>query len=186
MISIRILCAYLMLILLAGLVGCQGDGGPPMSETSTEGAPDQELWGSTIILSVKGQNRAKIWAGHILKFEEKHTIRMDGNIKVDFYNEQGRHVSVLTAQGGEVDETSQDLQARGTVIVISDEGARLEAERLNWHNATQKIQSDTLVTIIRDGETVKGIGFESDADLEHWEIRENVTGVVRRRDGAKK
>lgn len=186
MISGRLMHICLTVMMSMGVWGCQGDGQPPMSETSAKSAPDQELWGSTVILSVRGQNRAKVWAAHILKFEDKHIIQMDGNIKVDFYNESGHHVSVLTAQGGEVDESTQDLQARGTVVVVSDEGARLETERLRWHNETQKILSDTLVTIIREGERVEGIGFESDADLEHWEIRENVTGVVKRKDALKK
>jgi LPS export ABC transporter protein LptC len=106
---------------------------------------------------------------------------MDENIKVDFYDENGDHVSILTAQGGEVNETSQDLQAIGNVVVLSDGGSRLETERLKWHNSTQKIVSDTLVTIKRGEEEVIGVGFESDADLEHWEIKENVTGVVKRK-----
>jgi LPS export ABC transporter protein LptC len=175
----------LTVVMFCSVYGCQGEGQPPMSERSEQNGPDQELWGSTIILSVRGQTRAKVWAQHILKFEEKHIVQMDGKVKVDFYNEQGTHVSVLTAQGGDVDESSQDLQARGNVVVISDEGACLETERLRWHNATQKIVSDTLVTITRDDETVMGIGFESDADLEHWEMKENVTGVVKRRDAPK-
>lgn len=163
------------------LCGCQVGEQQTMSETTGKEAPDQELWKSTVVLSVRGQNRAKVWAGHIQKFAESHTIKMDDNIKVDFYNENGDHVSVLTARGGEVDETAQDLKAMGNVIVISDDGSRLETERLRWHNSTQKIISDTLVTIKSGGEEVTGVGFESDANLKHWEIKGNVTGIVKRK-----
>ena len=166
------------------LVGCQGGEQRPISEVTGKETPDQELWGSTVILSVKGKSRAKVWAKHILKFEESHIIKMDGHIKVDFYDEHGNHVSALTAAGGEVDESSQDLKAVGNVVVISDAGSHLETERLQWHNSTQRIISDTLVTIRSGDEEVAGMGFESDANLEHWEIKENVTGVVKRRIGA--
>lgn len=152
-----------------------------MSETTGQETPGQESWGSTVILSVRGQNRAKVWAGHILKFEESHIIEMDQKIRVDFFDEQGDHISVLTAERGEVDEISQDLKAVGKVIVISDEGSRLVTERLEWHNRTQKIVSDTLVTISSGDEKLTGMGFESDADLQHWQIRESVTGIVKRR-----
>lgn len=163
------------------LSGCQRRERQPMSETRGKETPAQESWGSMVILSVRGQNRAKVWAGHILKFEQSHIIKMDQDIKVDFYDEQGDHISVLTAEGGEVDETTQDLKAIGKVVVISDEGSQLETERLKWCNQTQKIVSDTLVTISSGDEEVTGMGFESDADLQHWQIKENVTGIVKRR-----
>jgi LPS export ABC transporter protein LptC len=161
--------------------GCNVKDQHPVSNVADKETAHQEIWGSTVILSVKGQQRAKVKAVHILKFEERHLVQMDGGITVDFYDANGRHVSVLTAHRGEVDNTSQDLMAAESVIVNADSGSRLETERLKWQNATQKIVSDTLVTITRGEEHIVGMGFESDADLEHWKIKESVTGLMKRR-----
>ena len=166
---------------LALLVSCQREEQGPVAETSEKEAPTQESWDSTVVLSVRGQNRAKVWAGHILKFEESRMIKMDENIRVDFFDDDGARVSVLTAEGGEVNEESQDLTALGGVLVLSEGGSRLTTERLKWDNVRQKIISDTLVTIQSGDEEVTGIGFESDADLEHWRIKENITGTLKRR-----
>jgi LPS export ABC transporter protein LptC len=152
-----------------------------MSEPAGEEIPAQESWDSTVILSVRGQNRARVWAGHILKFEENHMIKMDENIQVDFFDDSGNRVSVLTAEGGEVNEVTQDLRAFGNVLVLSEGGSRLKTEKLEWHNKSQKIISDTLVTIRSEDEEVVGVGFESDADLEHWQIKKSISGVIRRK-----
>lgn len=176
--TVGLLCVGLVLV---SLMTCQRGEQPPMSETAAGETPAQESWDSTVILSVRGQNRAKVWAGHILKFEESHIIKMDENIQVDFFDDHGNHISVLTAEGGEVNEVSQDLRAFGNVLVLSEGGSRLKTERLEWHQGSQKIISDTLVTIQSDGEKVSGVGFESDADLKRWQIKERITGTVKRR-----
>ena len=181
MFSARMICVLFACSLVTSFSGCGGKDEQPTSEATGKETPAQELWGSTVILSVRGHNRAKVWAGHILKFEESRLIKMDEGIRVDFYDEHGDHISVLTAENGEVDETTQDLTAVGNVVVVSDKDSRLESERLQWHHGTQKIVSDTLVTIRSGDEEVTGVGFESDADLEHWSIREDVSGIVRRK-----
>ncbi|UCE17993.1 MAG: LPS export ABC transporter periplasmic protein LptC [Gemmatimonadota bacterium] len=168
-------------IALLSLLSCQRGEQRPMSEATGKETPSQESWNSTVILSVRGQNRAKVWAGHILKFEESHIIKMDERIQVDFFDDNGNHVSVLTADGGAVNEISQNLTAFGNVLVLSEGGSRLKTEKLEWHNESQRILSDTLVTIQSGDEEITGVGFESDADLEHWKIKENITGVVKRR-----
>ena len=174
---------YIIIIGIAvlSLMSCQRGEQRPMSETSEKETPTQESWDSTIILSVKGQNRAKVKAGHILKFEESHIIKMDESIQVDFFDDSGDHVSVLTADAGEVNEVSQDLIAFGHVLVLSDGGSRLETDKLEWRHQSQKIVSDTLVSIQSEDEEVTGVGFESDANLEHWQIKKSITGVVKRK-----
>jgi len=138
----------------------------------TEGDfPDQESWNSTIILTKNGVNRAVIQAGHLRKYDQTSTILMDESVAVDFFNARGKPSSHLTAQFAEVNEKTNHLTARQNVVVVSDSGATLYTEALHWNHQQERITSDTTITLITEKQdTLKGIGFESDADLEKWTI----------------
>ena len=97
---------------------------------------------------------------------------MDGKIEVDFYDGDEIHTSHLTAESGEIDERLKNLKAMGNVIVVSDNGETLFTEELLWNNKLQKIVSEVNVMITVEADTLYGVGFESEAGLDNWTIRE--------------
>jgi len=66
---------------------------------------------------------------------------------VDFLDEHGVHSSVLTSRTGKVDENTNNLEAIGNVVVVSDSGVVVETEKLFWDNRRQLIHSDEFVKI---------------------------------------
>jgi len=58
------------------------------------------------------------------------------------------------------------------VVVISDSGETLHTEKLLWNNKLQKILSEVEVMITTGTDTLYGVGFESDAALNSWTIKE--------------
>lgn len=157
------------------VTGCTSEEESSSNGTSLTGLiPDQESWNSTIILSQSGVTSAVISANHLMKFERKGITQIDGDLKVDFYNRDGTHSSVLTADKATVDEKSEDLRAIGNVVVVSDDGSKLETDELIWDNSRRKIFANGQVTIKTQGGIEKGIGFESDPDLKRWTMREVV------------
>lgn len=132
--------------------------------------PQQESWNSTVMLSDSGKTRAVIYAGRIREFENPRETLLDLNITVHFYGEDGKETSVLTARGGKVDEMTNNLEASGDVLVVSNDSTRLRTERLFWDNKRQRVHTSDYVFITSPKEKVEGKGLESDQQLRNYRI----------------
>ncbi|MFH1010548.1 MAG: LPS export ABC transporter periplasmic protein LptC [bacterium] len=153
------------------LVSCAEVSIPPASPTKAAEVPDQELWDATISFTRDGLPVATIQAGHIAKFSRRSVTYLDSSIAVDFFNEEGKHTSRLTADKGQVDEIRKDLLATGHVVAVTDSGATLRTPALRWDNRLRQIISDAEVAVTTATDTLYGIGFVSDENMKHWEIQ---------------
>ena len=145
---------------------------------SSEGLPDQESWGVTIIMTHEGFTKAKVKSGHLKKYNEKEHIILDQNVVVDFFDLQENHTSTLFSDKSEVNEKSNDMLAIGNVIAKSDSGITLFTERLQWIAEDEKLfTKDRIMITTHEKDTLFGKGFESNADLENWRIL-NPSGVT--------
>ncbi|MDZ7375970.1 MAG: LPS export ABC transporter periplasmic protein LptC [candidate division KSB1 bacterium] len=161
------------IIFVAMLVafGCGTRESQLTSQQNVNEIPDQEGWNSTVTTSKNGKDAAVIIYVHMQRFKERQLVELDGKVMVDFFNEQGMHTSNLVADRGRLDETTNNIEAFGNVVVVSDTGITLKTERLRWDNSIEKIVSNDFVTIITaDQDTFYGKGFESDQNLENWRI----------------
>ena len=166
---------FLLIVLIAFLTACSDLQEEPsrtdLSAAEKEEYPDQESWESTIIVSKEGKRVADVWANHIMVFNKKNQTLLKDSIHVDFYDRNGNHNSVLTANEGIVENNTRNLKAIGNVILVSDKGEVLETEELYWDNARQKIISEVPVKLMTKTDTLFGDSFISDPDLIHYEIR---------------
>ena len=145
---------------------------------SSDGVPDQESWGVTIIMTHEGFIRAKVNSGHLKKFNEEEYIILDENVVVDFFDLQENHTSTLFSDKSEINEKSNDMLAIGNVIAKSDSGITLYTQRLQWIAEDEKLfTKDSIMITTLDKDTLFGKGFESNADLENWKIL-NPSGVT--------
>jgi LPS export ABC transporter protein LptC len=85
----------------------------------------------------------------------------------------------LVADSGSVDSEKGELCARGNVVVTTPEGNRLETNVLFWDREHAKVRSDDSVRLIRGRDLLTGVGFESDPNLEHYELFRDVRASVR-------
>ena len=147
---------------------------------SRQGMPDQESWGVNIILTDQGMIRAKVMSGHLEKYNEKEFILLDSSVTVDFFDSDEKHTSVLTSDKAEVNQSSNDMKAIGNVVAVSDSGISLYSNTLIWDSKNEKLRTkDKIMITTLDEDTLYGIGFESDSDLENWKII-NPSGVTGR------
>jgi LPS export ABC transporter protein LptC len=164
----------IILISLLGLFAlssCQKKQDAAIADIDQTEYPDQEGWKSTVTSSKSGIVGAIIEYGHMRRFKKRNVVEFDSGIVVDFYNEQGVHTSNLTSNRGRLDEATNNIEAFGNVIVVSDTGITLKTERLKWDNSIEKIISNNFVTIVTaEKDTFYGNGFESDQNLENWHI----------------
>ena len=142
--------------------------------------PDQESWGVTIILTDSSIERARVKSGHLEKYNQKQHILLDENVEVDFFDKKQKHVAVLNSFKAEVDQKTNNMKAVGNVIAISDSGITLYTDTLYWDAKNEKMSTEDSVMITTlEKDTLYGIGFESDSDLENWKIL-NPSGVTER------
>ena len=136
-----------------------------------EGLPDAESWNATITLTSEGAKRAVIRSGHLEKYQQRQYILLDQTVDADFYNNKEIYTSNLKSDVAEIDEAKDFLIAMGNVIVISDSGVTLFTDTLSWNNVEEQIFTDDSVIFITDqSDTLYGVGFKSDLELNNWEI----------------
>ncbi len=142
-----------------------------------EELPSQESWKSVVTFTDSGKTKAVLWAGHLRKYNEKRETLLDQNIKVDFYDQKEVHTTTLTSKNGRVDESTNNLFAKDSVVVYSD-SVTIKTEEMMWRNKDRKIVSDKFVKVISPKEVIEGYGFESDQSLRNYIIYK-ITYVTR-------
>jgi LPS export ABC transporter protein LptC len=169
------------IIFLITLYGCQEQRVQPsiMSNIQLEKLPSQESFNAKVIFTDSGKTKAIMYSGHIRVYYDTKETLLDSSVKVDFYDENQIHTSTLTSKRGRVDDATQNLWARDSVVVVSDSGVTITTSEMMWRNKDRKIISDKFVTIVSPKETIQGYGFESDQSLRNYVIG-NVTYTSRR------
>ncbi len=159
------------IILLLLLGACQESAVVKQRGISKDMYPDHESWESTIIISRDGLLVTVADSRRMIKHNDQDLAHLIGLVNVDFYNEQGQHVSHLSADSAEVNTQTSSMSAFGQVVIHSDSGLVLKTETLRWDDKYDMVATDdTVLFTTPEGDTLYGIGFESDVDLTHWKI----------------
>ncbi len=158
--------------------GCEEKIKPPISTGLGFDVPAQESWDAKITFTDSGKVSGILRAGHIATYTDRKYTVLDSDIIVDFFDDEERHTSVLTAKRGQVNDVTHDFEAHGNVVVTSDSGSTLRTEDLFWTDATRKIHTPAYVEITSPKEQLQGHGFESDQDLKHYTVL-RVTGQAK-------
>lgn len=172
---------FFELLILLILIGCTRVEEPSGDRNSVK-MPDQEIWNGKIEISENGKLQSVVRAGYMRIFEKRKQTFLDSGVVVDFYNKQGLHTSVLTADSAEIDERMNLFVAQGNVVVTSDSGAVLRTPRLYWDKDKQRIRSDTLAFLTTALDSLRGINFESDENLTSWSLAQPTGQTLRGRE----
>ena len=169
-------CLFLLIFQFA----CQSNELQKSGQTR-QGRPDAESWDAVITLTNKGAKRGVIRSGHLEKYNDNEFILLNQNVDADFFNEEEVFTTNLKSLIAEIDEEEDFLVAIGNVVVVTDSGVTLFTDTLSWDNQKEKVfTSDSVVFITEKKDTLYGIGFESDIELNNWKILQP-TGVFNER-----
>ncbi|MBN1560621.1 LPS export ABC transporter periplasmic protein LptC [candidate division KSB1 bacterium] len=158
---------------------CRRDDSTAFQTGEARKLPDQEIWDFKATTTTNGKLEAVIRAGHMQRFSKESRMLFDDGIHVDFYDEKGKHASVLTAMSGEYDVETENVKAMGNVVVVSDSGITLYTDELYYYRDSDRIVSNKNVKVeTEEGHVLHGVGFESDAQMRLWEIRQPYDGVA--------
>jgi LPS export ABC transporter protein LptC len=152
--------------------GCEDKVKPSiLTGVNSDDLPQQESWNCTITVTDSGRVKAIIKAGHLRYFEETMQTELSDGVYVRFFsNTTGKQTSYLISKEAIIDETTNDMEARKDVLVVSSDSSRLRTERLFWDNKRQLIYTPDFVTITSSKDRLQGHGFEADQSLKYYRI----------------
>ena len=165
------------LLLVALFISCSSRRESDNSGT-TEELIENEIWNPFIILSREETKIVTAKAKKMYKNLDEMALIV-GDVEIDFFGEEGNHISILYSDSAQINERSNNLQANGNVYVVSDSGYTLTTSKLFWDNRYKMIiAEDSVMFTTTEGDTMYGVGFESDMDLDQWRIFQ-IFGVTR-------
>ena len=168
----------MIFFVLIFLMGC-AETGEELARRNTSMFNENEIENPEIIISRENTRIVKAVSKHLMKNGNEDAL-LTGNVKADFYNDLGEHVSILYSDSAKINQRTNNLRATGNVHVESDSGFTLYANSILWDNQYKIIESkDSVMFTTIEGDTMYGVGFESDMDLTKWKIYKP-NGVIQR------
>jgi LPS export ABC transporter protein LptC len=149
-----------------------GETEPPRTNIAADENQATQTGSNTrVAFSSDGIVRAILNAKGIRMFERQHYTLLDSAVRVDFFDQQNRHSSILTSHRAFINDLNKNMTAYDSVRIVSDSGTTVNTDSLFWDNNTKLIHSDANVVITeKNGRITKGKGFESDQDMTDYHI----------------
>ena len=168
--------ALLSLLALLGACAREAEDVVPVKVAATAPVPEQQLFDYRMIESTAGVKQWVLQSAEMQKFPGQRDMILS-DVHMDFFR-AGEHFSVLDADSGRVNTQSRDVHTWGQVVVVTDDGRRLEAEELSFSNETGLIYNDVFNRFTRATDVMTGIGLEATPDLEYIELKRDVKAEV--------
>jgi LPS export ABC transporter protein LptC len=158
-------------VLLAAMVAassaaaCTDTKSPPVVPTTPlADSADQIMYRARSVLTDRGVQRADLLADTAYFFDENTRIEMR-QVNTTFFRPTGAKNAVLTARQGTYNTRLGNMEARGNVVVVSEDGRRLTTEQLRYDQQKNEISSDSAFVFTETGRRLEGVGFTSDPDM---------------------
>ncbi len=141
----------------------------------------QEFLGNTVILQFEGNRKTwELKTTSIIKYPSSEETRIRPVDLVIYNGKDAVGNSTLIADQGLINKDMNVLEASGHVTARSYDGKILEAEHIRWDKNRDKVTSERLVQLTTEtGDVLTGVGFESDASLNHWRIQRDFKAVLK-------
>lgn len=174
-------CFSLILLFLMSIaiISCEEKVKEPSQLVSDgEGLPVETIRGLETLYSDSGKVKVRVKAPLYYKTTDNQTVTtLPKGIRIEFYNNEMKIESELTADWAVHKENERVWEARNKVVVINKKGERLDTERLVWDERKERLTSDRDVKITTSEEIIYGGGFEANQDFSNYRIF-NVKGRI--------
>jgi LPS export ABC transporter protein LptC len=165
------------LLLLGVALACGGDGTAPprVSGSPMADSADQMMFGINTLLTDRGVLNAELESDTAFFFDENTRIELRV-VKLTFHTRTGERNSVLTGKEGTYNTRQSRMEARGNVVVVTEDGRRLTTEQLRYDQIRNEISSDSAFVLTEPGRRLEGIGFTSDPNMNNVRVNRLIEG----------
>ena len=150
--------------LVLTVAACTKTSTPPDTRAVVPDSADQVMFGAKHILTDRGVMRAELHADTAFFFDESTRIEMS-TVRTVFFKTTGTRDAVLTSREGTYSTRGGIMEARGNVVIQSEDARRLTTEQLRYDVTRDEISSDSAFVLTEPGRRLAGIGFTSDPDM---------------------
>ena len=166
---------YLLTCVGLGLAAaCDGPTETPVAATEIQEIDaDQVLYNMVSYLTASGVREGRVLADTAYFFVDSSKVHIVG-MNVIFYDEDGRPRATVTALGGEMDQSTDAMVARGDVVlIVHADGRKIESAELIYDPNRNRLRSDSAtVQTMPNGQVTRGSAFESDLEFRNFRLRD--------------
>ena len=170
----RLLRIQMVAVILCAIVSCQIE--EPVERPVSQVFPSSEAVNATTIFLTGAVVTTRIKSARIVHHAERDSA-WAYTLLIDFFDETGKHSSVLNADSAYVREKDRFLEVYGNVRIVTDDGRTLVTDRLAWDDSERRIHTDSYVEITEGEDLMTGYGFESNPELTNIKLK-HVTGRI--------
>jgi LPS export ABC transporter protein LptC len=160
----RRLIPALVVAALGALACTDTKSPPPAPTTALADSADQIMFHARSVMTDRGVLRADLLADTAYFFDENTRIEMR-TVNTTFFTVTGAKNAVLTSREGTYNTRQNGMEARGNVVVVSEDGRRLTTSQLRYDQQKNEISSDSSFVFTEPGRRLEGVGFTSDPDM---------------------
>jgi LPS export ABC transporter protein LptC len=171
----RLRFAFMAVPLGAAVACSDGTAPPPISRSPLADSADQLMFGIETLLTDRGVLNARLESDTAFFFDENTRIELRG-VDLTFYTRTGERNSVLTSREGTYNMRQSKMEARGNVVVVSEDGKRLTSEQLRYDQTRDEISSDSAFVLTEPDRRIEGIGFTSDPNMNNVRVHRLIEG----------
>ncbi len=161
------------------LAACDGPTSTPIASNELQGIQADLIdYGMMSYITHAGIREGRVQADTAYFYNDSSSLQLRG-MHVVFYNDDGRERAAVVAEGGEMDQKTQSMIARGHVVLtIQGDGRKIESPELNYDPERDRIWSDSVTVLTYpDGRVTRGTAFDSDLEFKNVKIA-NPTGAI--------
>lgn len=161
---------------------CKTDPEKVKAITRKDNLPLQTAHDIDVVYTDSAKIKIHLTAPQVEEFtgQNQHTVMSKG-VRVEFFEDDGKVDSYLTANYAIRREREQLMEAKYDVVVINTKGEKLNTEHLIWDGVKRRIYTEAAVKITTADQIIMGTGLESDEMFNNYEIK-NITGTFLLKD----
>lgn len=162
-------------LMLACFIACSSSD-KPRTDAVSDRAAMPVLMADTVstLVSDSGVTRYRIktvrWEVYD-RAKPPHWLFPEG-VYLEKFNEQLEVEAYLESDYAYYNEDTQIWELNGNVHALNLEGERFETQQLFWNQKTERVYSDSAITITKSTSIINGIGFESNQTMTKYTIRQ--------------
>lgn len=136
--------------------------------------PSLEATDVNTVISDSGITRYRIISPEWLVYDKAEEPYWDfpKGILLEKFNARLAIDATIKGDYARYNQNPQIWELRGNVFAINQEGEQFQTNLLYWNQKTERIYSDSLITITRAASIIVGVGFESNQSMTRYTIRQ--------------
>jgi len=138
---------------------------------STEGA-DQRLEKIHFVEEKHGKKTWELEAKAIHQYQGENVVQLE-DVKVIFYSKDGR-LFTLTGNQGKVHQDTKDMELVGNVVLVSNDGYRLQTHSMSYHHLSKQVKTSDPVAFEGEQISLTGKGMLIDMEAKTFKVLSHV------------